>query len=182
MCKPFPRSQIKSPETRRLVTSMSDIMNRNEGVGIAAPQVGVAQRVFILSDKESGLSPMVMFNPVVTVQRDAPKWTFLESCLSIPEQHGKVTRDVHVDVQYLDEESELRRVELFGVWAIIAQHELDHLNGVLFTDRVPRNSDGTPQLWSTDYVLANHSEFDSVLPTESWLKLPNETKRIYSNT
>lgn len=131
-----------SDELQQLIDDMFDTMYNAEGVGLAAPQVGKLQRVFVADgdiyaeeEGEPRHGPLVMINPEITFESDE-EVDMDEGCLSIPGVSGPVTRPEHIVVEYLDREFEEQRLELDGRMARIIQHENDHLNGVLFLDHL----------------------------------------------
>ena len=125
-------------DLHKLVSDMLETMYFAEGIGLAAPQIGVSLRVCVLDlrdedDRESGR--WVLVNPVVAESSDeedkAP-----EGCLSIPEMEEVVTRSARVTVRGFDAEGEAVQIEADGLLARALQHEIDHLDGVLFIDRL----------------------------------------------
>jgi peptide deformylase len=124
-------------EVRRLMDSMLETMHAAHGIGLAAPQVGVLKRVIVLdiSQPEEPASPYRIANPEV-VWRSPEVVSGEEGCLSLPEQFGEVTRPEGVRVRYLDEDGEARELEAHGLLAKCVQHEIDHLDGVLFVDHL----------------------------------------------
>lgn len=125
-----------SDELRKLADDMLESMYDAPGIGLAAPQVGVLSRLIVLDCvKEEGETPrpLVMFNPEVVESSDETN-TYEEGCLSIPDQYGDVTRPKEVEVNWLDQNGNLRSETFDGLWATCVQHEIDHLNGKLFID------------------------------------------------
>ena len=125
-----------SDELRKLADDMLETMYEAPGIGLAAPQVGVLSRLIVLDCvKEEGETPrpLVMFNPEVVESSDETN-TYEEGCLSIPDQYGDVTRPKEVEVNWLDQNGNLRSETFDGLWATCVQHEIDHLNGKLFID------------------------------------------------
>ena len=123
-------------ELRSLSDDMLKTMYEAPGIGLAAPQVGVLQRLIVLDCvKEEGESPrpLVMFNPVVKASSDAQN-TYEEGCLSLPDLYADVTRPKVVDVEWMDRDGKLRTETFDGLWATCVQHEIDHLDGKLFID------------------------------------------------
>lgn len=119
-----------------LAEDMLQTMYDAPGVGLAAPQVGVLQRLFVMDCvKEEGAAPrpMVLINPEITWASDETS-TYEEGCLSIPEQYADVTRPASVRMAWLGLDGKRHEEEFTGLWATCAQHELDHLNGRLFID------------------------------------------------
>ena len=124
-------------ETRRLIRDMFDTMYDAEGIGLAAPQVGVSERVMIVDvpDEDGDHHVHALVNPaIVESGRETDKAT--EGCLSIPELEEMVTRPVRVVVEGLSPSAEPVRIEAKGLLARALQHEIDHLDGVLFIDRL----------------------------------------------
>lgn len=120
-----------------LAKSMVETMYDAPGVGLAAPQVGVLDRVLVMdcSDKEEPQDPHVLINPEIVWESDELS-TYNEGCLSLPDQYADVTRPALVRVQYLDENGTEIEKEFADLWATCVQHEIDHLNGVLFIDHL----------------------------------------------
>jgi peptide deformylase len=121
--------------TRALIEDLFETMYDAPGIGLAAIQVGVAKRLFTmdLAKKEEPRNPQVFINPEVTWSSDE-KSTYEEGCLSIPEFYDDVERPSRVKVKYLDLEGRPQEVEANGLFATCLQHEIDHLNGILFID------------------------------------------------
>lgn len=116
---------------KKLVAEMAEIMYKSEGVGLAAPQVGISKRL-VLIDVGEGL--IVLINPEIIYEEE--KETASEGCLSLPEVFGNVERSARVVVKALNEQGEEVRIAGAGLLARALQHEIDHLNGVLFIDKV----------------------------------------------
>jgi peptide deformylase len=127
------------PETRKLVDDMFETMYDAPGIGLAAIQVGVPRRVVTmdLSKKEDEQKPHVFINPKLTWVSDEMV-TREEGCLSIPEFYEDVERPAKVKVKYLDLDGKEQEMEGEGLLATCLQHEIDHLNGVLFIDHISR--------------------------------------------
>lgn len=124
---------------QRLIDDMLETMYRAPGVGLAAPQVGISRRLFVMDparDEESA-APRAFLNPEIVASGDEIR-LYEEGCLSIPEMFAEVERPAAVVVRYLSREGEMREERLEGHAATIAQHEIDHLNGVLFIDHLSR--------------------------------------------
>lgn len=122
---------------RTLLDDMLETMYAAPGIGLAAPQVGVLKRVIVVdvSDKDEGRRPVRLVNPeLVRVSDDDV--TYEEGCLSLPEHYAEVVRPRAIRVRYVDENGELREMEAEGLLATCIQHEMDHLDGVLFVDHV----------------------------------------------
>ncbi|AUH32897.1 peptide deformylase [Paracoccus tegillarcae] len=127
-----------TPEIEALAADMLATMYEAPGIGLAAPQVGVLQRIFVMDatrEPEAEPTPMVLINPEI-------EWTseevnsYDEGCLSIPDQYADVTRPAEVRMRWLGLDGKTHSQEFDGLWATCAQHELDHLNGILFIDHL----------------------------------------------
>lgn len=125
--------QITSAE-RRLVKDMIDTMHAENGVGLAANQVGVSQQIFVASADQVKGREIVCVNPVITHSEGLIRE--FEGCLSIPEFYEPVKRARQVRVLAQDLEGRRIELEAEGLLARIFQHEIDHLNGILFVDRL----------------------------------------------
>ena len=126
-------------ETRTLIADMFETMYDAEGIGLAAVQIGVMQRLFVTDIARDEESPqqLVFINPEIVWSSEAGE-EYEEGCLSIPEQKGLVTRPSEVKIKFLDREGASQEMHCTGLLAICVQHELDHLNGVLFIDYLSR--------------------------------------------
>jgi len=114
----------------KLLDNMSDTMYSNKGVGLAAPQIGVSKRVIVL-DPGEGLVELI--NP--KVQKASGREIDTEGCLSLPGLMGEVRRAARVVVSGLDRQGREVKIEASGYFARILQHEIDHLDGILFIDK-----------------------------------------------
>ena len=148
---PDPRlRQISSPvdqvddEVRALVKDMFETMYAAPGIGLAAIQVGVPKRVLVMDlqepEEEGGepvRDPRVFINPEIVEHsdRDVP---YTEGCLSVPDQYAEVDRPDRIRARWLDLDGMVREEEIEGLLATCLQHEMDHLNGVLFIDHLSR--------------------------------------------
>jgi peptide deformylase len=123
---------------RKLVDDMFETMYKAPGMGLAAIQIGVAKRVITmdLSKKEDD-QPQVFINPEILWQSD-DRAKFEEGCLSIPDYCEEVERPAEVKVKYLDLASKKREIHAKGLLATCLQHEIDHINGVLFIDHLSK--------------------------------------------
>jgi peptide deformylase len=141
---PDPRLKAKAEpvakvdaEIRRLMDDMLETMHGANGIGLAAPQVGVLKRVIVVDTAKKGEPPLRlrMANPEIVwaSEEQAPRD---EGCLSFPEQFVEITRPAKIRVRYLDHQNEIRELEADGLLAVCIQHEMDHLDGVLLVDRV----------------------------------------------
>ena len=142
-CRELTRAEIRSPAVRRLVEDMRETMVEYAGVGLAAPQVHEPVRLAVIEfdpgdaerDLDDGRTSFTVFNPTTTVLDPAPAG-YWEGCLSVPGMRGYVERPRRVQVDYLDEAAKPARVVADGFLATVFQHELDHLDGVLYVDRL----------------------------------------------
>ena len=139
---PVAAEEITQPWLSQLIHAMFLTMQARQGVGIAAPQVYWSKRIIIVASRPNvrypdapEMQPIVMINPEIT-QQSSEENLGEEGCLSVPDTRGQVLRATHIDVRYLDEQAQLQHIQLSGFPARIVQHEIDHLNGVLFTDRL----------------------------------------------
>lgn len=129
---------------RALIADMFETMYDAPGIGLAAIQIGVPSRVVVIDlqepESEGGEGvrrPRAFVNPEV-VEASETLQTYNEGCLSIPEQYGEVTRPDRVRARWLDEAGTAHEEELDGLLAICLQHEIDHLDGVLFIDHLSK--------------------------------------------
>ena len=152
------REEILSAETQALIEHMRDTMRDAPGVGLAAPQVGVAVQLAVIEDRaeyqakatpaqlaERQREPVdfhAVINPRIT-SADEAKLEFFEGCLSVEGYSAIVARAQTIRVEFLNERAEAVRVEASGWYARILQHEIDHLNGILYVDRMLARSFST---------------------------------------
>lgn len=114
-----------------LLNDMLETMYENDGVGLAAVQVGILRRIVVIN---IGEGPIKLINPVIVEKTGSQ--IFTEGCLSVPGKNGDVERPEKVVVEYMDENGENQTVAGEGLMAVCLSHELDHLNGILFIDKV----------------------------------------------
>ncbi len=121
----------------KLMADMLETMYLAPGIGLAAPQVGVTKRVIVIdaSGKEDDPQPIKMADPKILFASEE-LWTYEEGCLSLPDHYAEVERPAKVKVSYLDENSERREMEAEEILATCIQHEMDHLDGMLFVDHI----------------------------------------------
>jgi peptide deformylase len=126
-------------EVRKLVDDMFETMYGAPGIGLAAVQVGVPRRVVTmdLAKKDEPKNPKVYINPKL-VWASEERSTYEEGCLSIPEYYEEVERPAQVRIRYTDLDGKEQEVEANGLLATCLQHEIDHLNGVLFIDHISK--------------------------------------------
>jgi peptide deformylase len=148
---PDPRLKLKSTPVeavddgvRALIADMFDTMYEAPGIGLAAIQVGVPKRVLVIDlqekDEETGSvirEPRVIINPVLSEPSEEMS-VYNEGCLSVPDQYGDVERPASIRATWLDAEGNAHDQRLDGMIATVLQHEMDHLEGILFIDRLSR--------------------------------------------
>jgi peptide deformylase len=120
---------------RQLVEDLFETMRAAKGVGLAANQIGVARRVAVVDIGDEDPPPLVLINPRIVERADEDE-TAEEGCLSIPEIFGDVKRSARVVVEALDQDGQTFRAEAHGYKARAIQHEVDHLDGILFLDHL----------------------------------------------
>ncbi len=121
-------------EERKLAYDMMDTMRKSDGVGLAAPQVGISRRMIVVLDVEGSKTAFVFVNPKITKKRG--KARFCEGCLSVPGVTNDVIRPECITLEALNIDGEKLKIKAEGLLARIIQHEADHLDGILFIDRV----------------------------------------------
>ena len=137
------KNQIRSPQTRRLVRDMFDTLAEAKGIGLAAPQIGEQVRMVLFdvpedngyTDEGEALARTICINPTITPLEglEAGYW---EGCLSVPGKRGYVERPQHIRLDFLDLAARPRSMEFDGFLATVCQHEIDHLDGVLYIDHI----------------------------------------------
>lgn len=128
--------ELGSPELAALIDDLIETMREYAGVGLAAPQVHEGLRLFVMqADPDDEATLRVVVNPRLTAL-GAEGWEDWEGCLSIPDIHGRVPRNDRVRLEALDAEGEAYAEELEGFAARVCQHEYDHLDGLIFFDRM----------------------------------------------
>ena len=131
--------EVVSAEIRTLIDDMTDSMYAADGIGLAAVQIGVPKRVIVidLDQKEGKKNPRAFVNPkIIWASEDMA--VFEEGCLSVPEIWDDVERPARIKAEYLDRDGNKQTLEADGMLATCLQHEMDHLNGVLFIDHLSR--------------------------------------------
>ena len=139
----FSPKEILSEETQSLVEDMWDSMEAAGGIGLAAPQIGISKQLAVIrlqeqSDRYPDMKDsedFVIFNPKITVL-DETEQGFWEGCFSIPGLRGYVERPRNIRVDYLDEDAKPKSIEIDEFLATVFQHEIDHLIGRLYVDRM----------------------------------------------
>ena len=126
--------EIFSPETKKLIQDMKYWIKKGDGVGLAAVQIGVLKRIIIV---ELANEVCAFINPKI-VRRSWKKTSIEEGCLSVPGKNGYVKRSKTVKVKALNENGKEIKFKVSGILAIIFQHEIDHLEGILFIDKITK--------------------------------------------
>ena len=126
-------------DLRRLMDDMLLTMYDAPGIGLAAPQIGVLRRLIVMdpAKDDEPKTPLVMVNPEILDRSDEMR-THEEGCLSIPDFTAEIERPAKTRVAYIDREGKKQEAEFEGIWSTLVQHEIDHLNGVLFIDYLSR--------------------------------------------
>ena len=129
-----PVEQVREPE-KELMNDMLETMYAANGIGLAAIQIGVPKRIIVmdLSKEENKKLPMYFVNPVIT-KKNNEKITYEEGCLSVPNQFAEIDRPSKCEVEYLDYNGDKQNLQAEGLLATCIQHEIDHLEGILFID------------------------------------------------
>ena len=132
------------PDLKQLIADMFETMYHSKGVGLAAPQIGLPIRLFIVDAagfNEDGEAPelegfkRVFINPII-IEEKGKEWKFEEGCLSIPGIREEVARKPELTIEYYNENFELVEEKLDGLGARVVQHEYDHIEGILFVDKI----------------------------------------------
>lgn len=141
---PDPRLKVKSKPVevfdeglRQTLADMLETMYAAPGIGLAAIQVGIAKRMLVIdiAREDAPKAPLKIVNPeIVGVSEEDKVWE--EGCLSLPEQYAEVTRPEWIEVAYQDETGAKQLIKADGVLAVCLQHEMDHLDGILFVDHL----------------------------------------------
>ncbi|MEE2792910.1 MAG: peptide deformylase [Acidobacteriota bacterium] len=135
--QPLDPADIDTPRVQRLIDDMFETMHDSQGIGLAGPQVHESIRLFVagVDDSDGAMSPVVIINPEVTPvgSRVEEDW---EGCLSIPDIRGRVPRATDIRLRAFDRHGQVISLNANGFPARVLQHETDHLDGVLFFDRM----------------------------------------------
>ena len=172
------KKEILSPEIRQLIENMRETMHKAPGVGLAAPQIGLGLQLAVIEDKPEymkDIRPEVLaererkpvpfqaiINPVLTLET-APTHNFFEGCLSLPGLTALVTRAAGVRVDCLDHRGQPQTIRATGWHARILQHEIDHLNGTLYIDRMEPRSLSTLDNYSKHWKESSIAEVRAAL-------------------
>lgn len=131
-------------EILKLAEEMFAACRKANGIGLAAPQIGLSLRLCIIDLEHLGLPPFAMVNPKI-VKKSFKKIEMEEGCLSIPGVYGMVKRPVKIKVRALNLHGEKHTFEADGMLARVIQHEVDHLDGILFTSKMTKQTEGKPE-------------------------------------
>jgi peptide deformylase len=143
---PDPRLKVKctpvervDDDVRKLMDDMLETMYDAPGIGLAAPQVGVHKRILVadVAKGEQPPAPMCLVNPRI-VWASEETAVYEEGCLSLPEEYAEVTRPARVRIRHLDRDGAEHEITAEGLVATCLQHEMDHLDGILFVDHISR--------------------------------------------
>jgi peptide deformylase len=126
-------------DLRRLMDDMLLTMYDAPGIGLAAPQIGILRRLIVMdpAKDEAPKTPVIMVNPEI-LERSEEMRVHDEGCLSIPDFTAEIERPAKTRVSFLDRAGKKQEIALNGIWSTLVQHEIDHLNGVLFIDYLSR--------------------------------------------
>jgi peptide deformylase len=122
-------------ESNLIEASMIEFMTANRGIGLAANQIGLSKRIFVMGGFDGFMKPVAMFNPKI-LERSETLVDDIEGCLSYPGLWLKVKRPEEIVVEFFSSQNELKKMQLSGLAARCFQHEYDHLDGVCFVDKV----------------------------------------------
>lgn len=155
--RPLEQAEILSESTKQLLIDLEETMEAEGGIGIAAPQIDESLQVALIHLPDNserygtltGSAKFTIFNPVITILDETPQG-FWEGCLSVPGLRGYVERPRKVRITYFDENAIQQTIEPEGFLATVFQHELDHLFGILYIDRIQDKT-----------LLAYNEEFES---------------------
>ncbi|MBQ8870422.1 MAG: peptide deformylase [Alphaproteobacteria bacterium] len=131
-------------DIQKFLDDMLETMYASRGVGLAAPQVGVSKRIIVIDAEQKEVdgeyrqgNPMYLVNPEI-VYKSEETILFCEGCLSVPKQSADVERHYAIKVRYLDYNGKAQEIEAEDYLAVVLQHEIDHLDGILYIDRISR--------------------------------------------
>ena len=162
MASEFSKEEILHEDTKELLVDMWETLDSAGGIGLAAPQIGVSKQLAVIKLSEDSnrypdmetTKPYVIFNPQITVL-DKEIQGFWEGCLSVPGLRGYVERPRKVRIDYLDENASERTIQVEDFLATVFQHELDHLIGMLYVDRM---EDASTLMFEDEMILQEVSE------------------------
>ncbi len=164
-----PVNEITSPRIQDAIRKMiATLESQADGVGLAAPQIGIPLRIFMVAGfvfdrikKSVGNPHEIFINPVITKESKEKKWLDGEGCLSVRWLYGKVHRSTRVTLQAYDHRGELRTRGSSGLLAHIFQHEVDHLEGVLFTDKAKDLQEFDPEEIKAETAKSKDGHFNT---------------------
>ncbi len=157
--------EIRTKEFKKLIRDMFDTMHHENGIGLAAPQVGVLKRVVIIGAEEENprypnaprLREQILINPIIqTLEEPKVGQGYWEGCLSVPGMRGYVERPQKIKLQYFDEKWNFYDMIVEGFPAVVYQHECDHLDGILYVDKLK----DTKLFGFTEEVTTNGKDLD----------------------
>ena len=162
MASEFSKEEILHEDTKELLVDMWETLDFAGGIGLAAPQIGVSKQLAVIKLSEESdrypdmetTEPYVIFNPQITVI-DKEIQGFWEGCLSVPGLRGYVERPRKVQIDFLDENASERTIQVEDFLATVFQHELDHLIGMLYVDRM---EDASTLMFEDEMILQEVSE------------------------
>ena len=136
---PSVKVEVVDDSIRALLNDMLDTMYANDGIGLAAVQIGVHKRCIVVdvAVRDGGRNPIKFVNPEI-IQRAERESVYTEGCLSFPDQYSDVVRPETVTVRYLDENGAEKTLNADGILATCLQHEIDHINGIVFVDHISK--------------------------------------------
>ena len=177
--RPMRPEEILLPSTQELIATMRETLRDAPGVGLAAPQIGLGLQLAVIEDREDYMKDIgrevlaererkpvafhVMINPVLTLE-SPPELEFFEGCLSLPGYVALVPRARKVKVECLDEEGKPRVIRATGWYARILQHEIDHLGGKLYVDRMRSTTLSSVDNFSRHWKGKSIAEIQRLLP------------------
>ena len=137
--KPSAKVEAVTDEVRALLSDMLETMYANDGIGLAAVQIGVHLRCIVIdvAVREGRNEPIKIINPEI-IDESQDISVFQEGCLSFPDQFSDVERPESVSIRYTDENGEQKTMKAEGIMATCLQHEIDHVNGVVFVDHISK--------------------------------------------
>ena len=139
-----PTQEVEFPLSKditKLTKDMVDTVRHTDGIGLAAPQVGKLFKVIVINLEKNGIPPLVMYNPKI-ISKGFPKIEIEEGCLSLPGIYGMVKRPKKVIIQAQSSEGKLVTITDDGWVSRVAQHEIDHINGILIIDLIKKYTQG----------------------------------------
>ncbi len=140
---------VVDDEIRQILKDMTELMYRSNGVGLAGNQVGLLKRLVVIDISEEKNNPICLCNPEF-IEKSEEMISFNEGCLSIPRQYADVIRHQRVVVRYIDENNQVQTIEAEDFLAVALQHEIDHLDGILFIDHLSK--------FKRNYLLKKHEK------------------------